>query len=146
VDRGLRGTIEGYEIQLEGIESDGFERFDFYYSRLYLSPDGLRITGEFVGSETLQNPCGLTPPIVTCFASGGYFHAIRRSPAATLLPPPPPEPPASETPTPTETPISLSPTPTGTPSPTEPAAGAATSIPPLYLPFIARPALPVNAG
>ncbi|MFQ5593601.1 MAG: hypothetical protein ACE5HA_05585 [Anaerolineae bacterium] len=141
VDRGLRGSIEGYNIQLEGLETDGFDRFDFYYSRLYLSPDGLRITGEFVGSETVQNPCAPSPPIVTCFASAGYLHAIRRSPHATLPPPPPPGPPVTETTTPTETPTPISSTPTGTPSPTQPAHGAA-AISSRYLPFITRPIPP----
>ncbi|MFQ5856538.1 MAG: hypothetical protein ACE5LU_12945 [Anaerolineae bacterium] len=135
IDRGLRGTIEGYSIYLEGIESDGFNRYDFYYSRLYLSPDGLMITGEFAGSETVHNPCTLTPPIVTCFAHGGYFHAIRRSPAPTS-PPPPPELTATATPMPTLV-ATATPTPSVTPSATELSAVSAT-VSRRYLPFIVR--------
>lgn len=139
VDKGLRGTIDGYDIHLQGIESDGFSRFDFYYSRLYLSPDGLRITGEFVGSETLQNPCAPSPPIVTCFAHGGYLYAIRRSPAPTFPPPPTPGPSVTETPPSTRTP-----TPSVTPSPTEASAGLAP-VSRHYLPLITRPASPSPA-
>lgn len=144
VDRGLRGTIEGYNIHLEGIESDGFHRFDFYYSRLYLSPDGLTITGEFVGSERVQNTCGYTPPIVTCFVNGGSLYAVRRSPPP-IPPPPIPSPTSTETQTPTLTATlisspSMTPsaTPSMTPSPSVPAAGAATPSY-SYLPLVMHP-------
>jgi hypothetical protein len=125
VDRGPRGTIDGYIVHLTGIESDGFTRFDFYYSSLSLSPDGTTITGQFSGSETIQNPCGLANPIVTCFAQAGYFFAVRRS-----SPPPSHYPTATPTPSPspTETATLSTPTPTVTPTmpPTQMASSTAT--------------------
>ena len=144
IDRGLRGTIDGYQIQLEGIESNGFNRYDFYYSRLYLTPDGLRITGNFVGSERIQNSCSYNPPLVTCFANAGYIHAIRRSPMPTPFPPPPiftdtPLATPSVTPVPTST-ATVTPTSTTLPtsSPTQ-SSVPSDSAGRQYLPFILRP-------
>ncbi len=147
VDRGLRGAIEGYDIHLEGIETNGFDRFEFYYSRLRLSPDGLVITGQFVGTETMQNPCALFPPLVTCFASAGDFYAIRRSPVPTTLPPATPSPTATETPTATQAvtaTVPPSPTASATASPTGAANPAAVRF--RYLPLIVRPVQPPTAG
>ncbi len=145
IDRGLRGTIEGNLITLEGIESDGFHRFDFIYGRLVLSPDGLFITGSFAGTERVQNTCGYQPPMVTCFASAGYLYAVRLSPLPTLPPPPPVPsavPPATVTPsatmsaTPPLEPVPVTPSATqsfGTPTATSVLATPAAKQAPLFL-------------
>ena len=117
VDRGLRGAIEGNRISLTGIETDGQERYDFVYGSLYLSPDGRSFSGPFFGSETLQNPCDVNPPIVSCLVHDGYLYAVRVSP----LPTPPVLPtwspvPSSTPPHPTVT-ATLTPTTTLPPSP-----------------------------
>lgn len=131
VDRGPHGSLDGrrrdgWTVHLTGIESDGFRRFDFYYGGVYLSPDGTTMSGQFFGSETIQNPCGLANPIVTCFAQAGSFLAVRSSPptppqypTATLTPPLDPPGTATPTlPTATATPTSPAPTPTAPPTAT----------------------------
>lgn len=158
VDRGPRGTIRdgsarGYAVQLAGVESDGFQRFDFYYTGVYLSPDGTSMAGQFFGSETIQNPCGLANPIVTCFAQAGSFLAIRSSPppqtptATPTLPAPTATPttPAAATATATATATaSATATPTGTPTGTLDAtptrvSGTADHAGRRYLPLLVRP-------
>jgi hypothetical protein len=145
VDRGPRGVIVGAPggggyLSLEGPETGGFDVQRFWYATLHVSPSGNSFEGQFGGSETIQNPCGSSPPIVTCFASAGWIRAYRISPVATV--PTPPGPPTVLPPAPVETATPLAthtsqpyptttptPLPTSTPSPSPPP-------PPLFLPSV----------
>jgi hypothetical protein len=136
VDRGLRGTIEGYQISLQGIETDGHDRYYFVYSTLHLNPDGYSFSGEFAGSETIQNPCDASPPIVTCLVHSGYLYAVRISPLPT------PSATATWTPSPTPTPTataSFLPSATPTVSPTATSAPASPWKFRRLLPLVLRP-------
>jgi hypothetical protein len=132
VDRGLRGTIDGYRLTLSGIESDGFKRRDFYYDHLILSPDLMTIHGSFSGSETIHNLCDTWPPQVTCFALAGVIHMIRQSPPPTATPT------ATATSTATATPTATG-TNTPTPSATPTATPTSTSTPTASPTSILRP-------
>lgn len=146
VDRGLRGTIQGYQIELHGTETDGHDKYYLAYHSLYVGPDGQTITGGFAGNETIQNPCDASPPRVTCFVHTGYLYAVRISPVPTQPPIPTLLPTVSLTPT--------RPAPTVMPSPPVPAETATATSTPVptpvrvistwrrFLPLIRQPAAP----
>jgi hypothetical protein len=118
VDRGLRGTVTGAGpafLHLEGTESEGFGLQRFWYATLHVSADGNWFEGPFSGSEQMQNPCGDSPPSVTCLVSAGWIRGQRVAPLATV--PPPPGPPILPPPAPTETATPIPPTETSTPAP-----------------------------
>lgn len=88
VDVGLSGGLVGTApggayLSLEGLESAPEGPMRFAYATLFVQPDGGAFEGEFGGSERLANPCGPEPPLVTCFASGGYLRAQRVSASGT---------------------------------------------------------------
>lgn len=141
VDSGPRGVIVGAPdgsgyLTLDGVESSGPDVFRFLYATLRVQPDGAYFEGGFNGSESILNPCGSTPPQVSCSASNGWLTARRVAPppaSATPPGPPPPTdlptpfplpsatatPPVTATPTASATPVpSDTPLPTPTPTPT----------------------------
>lgn len=88
VDRGPVGGVVGDGVgggwlTLEGLESQADSVYRFLYGSLRVHPGGDAFEGGFGGSERVTNPCGSSPPIVTCFASAGYLTAVR---VATLTP------------------------------------------------------------
>jgi hypothetical protein len=155
VDRGPRGTVVGDGVgggwlTLDGPETDGADVYRFWYSTLRVSPDGNHFEGAFDGSESINNPCGDDPPLVTCFASAGWLTAQRVSPVATVPTPPgppglPTPPPGLPTPGPTETsvPTPTVPTPTrmpatATPSPLPSPSPTAHPLWRAFLPLVGR--------
>ncbi len=124
-------------MHLEGVESGGAGPKRFWYSTLDVDRSGNGFQGGFAGSETIQNPCGSFPPMVTCMVSAGWIRAYRVSPVATV--PTPPGPPTVLPPVPKATA-----SPSATPPPTERAGPTPSAIPsptprtpppvPLYLP------------
>jgi hypothetical protein len=142
VDRGPRGTIAGAPLgggylTLEGTETDGFDVYRFWYATLRVSADGNSFEGAFNGAETIQNPCGDDPPIVTCFTSGGWIRGRRISPIGTVPPPPgPPTPPLPSPGAPTAIPTAMVTPPSPTAVPTQPPTATPTVRPlrPLFFP------------
>lgn len=131
VDRGPRGSIAGAPgggyLTLAGPETGGFDVQRFWYGTLWVEPSGDSFQGQFAGSETIQNPCGSSPPIVTCLVSAGWVRAVRIRPRATIPPPASPTAtPSSTTPT-TATPTLAAPSATATPSASAAATIAATA-------------------
>ncbi len=119
VDRGPVGGVIGDGagggwLSLEGLESQADSVYRFFYGSLRVHPGGDSFEGAFSGSERTTNPCGSSPPIVTCFASAGYLTAIR---VATFTPVPgsSPTPGASPTVGSGTPPPSASPGPSSTP-------------------------------
>jgi hypothetical protein len=155
VDKGPRGTIVGAPdgtglMNLEGVESSGPDVYRFLYSTLRVTADGNHFEGGFNGTESIGNPCGEEPPLVTCFASGGYLRAVRLGiltpmptppgpPLPTGLPSPFPLPSGTVTPPASATPIA---TPTATTTPTDPPSATPAASPtarppaPSYLPIV----------
>lgn len=136
IDRGPRGSIVGTAagggyLALEGLEQQAEGSLRFWYGTLFVDPSGNTFEGGLNGSERIANPCGAVPPIVTCFASGGYLRAQRVRPIATVpTPPGPPTPaPPTATPAPPTRTATTAPTLTAAPSPT-PTAAVPTPVPP----------------
>ena len=144
VDRGPQGSVSatpggGGLLHLEGLEQSGEGVLRFWYGTLRVGPGGNTFDGGFNGSERISNPCGSTPPIVTCFASSGYLDARRINPIATV-----PTPPGPRTAVPTapslapspSAPSTNAPSASATVSPTAVPAPSGTPAPPIYRRFI----------
>ncbi|MCB9176873.1 MAG: hypothetical protein H6648_06895 [Caldilineae bacterium] len=109
-------------LTLEGLEQAGPSTLRFFYASLRVAEDGSGFEGGFDGSERVANPCGESPPVVTCFSTGGWLRATRieaGSVTPTLAPTGTPAPPTGPIPSPAAATAS----PTGAASPT-PAASA----------------------
>jgi hypothetical protein len=127
VDRGPRGAVVGSGpayLTLEGTETEGFSVQRFWYATLHVAVDGSRFEGAFNGSERMGNPCGGSPPEVTCLVSAGWITGVKLDPVATM-PVPPGPPTAAPTATATAMPffappfaatLAIEPTPTAVPS------------------------------
>ena len=133
VDRGPRGGIVGDGagggyLELEGVESSGPLTLRFWYATLRVSADGNTFDGEFNGSESLINPCGSSPPQVTCFASLGYIRGQRIEPRVTPTSPPGLPTPGTSTSVPATAAVPETPIATSTPAPAAPATVPPASV------------------
>jgi hypothetical protein len=129
---GPRGTLRGDGaggglVDLEGLESAAGSTMRFHYATLRVDPDGLRMEGGFAGSERLANPCGSTPPTVTCFVDAGWLRATRLDVTPVPTGPSPPGPPTPIA-TASATVVATAPAATAAPPPTQTRAATATAV------------------
>ncbi len=129
MEQGPRGTLfrdgaGAARLDLEGLEQAGPSTLRFHYASLVVAEDGSGFAGDFNGSERIANPCGISPPVVTCFSSNGWVRATRiERGGPTRTPVPSPTLASSLTPT------LATPTVTETSQPTVPPTASASSTP-----------------